>query len=221
MRGFIAYLFFAVIALPASSHAKDYVSTQGALSDDAFYRLVACAAPPGGACERPLVRWPAHVRQELRIGVMRTSALFPDSAAARLALDRAIATINSANIGARFVESTKRPHVQVILSHQPAQSWLQDTGVSGLDGHAMDHAHVHIWWNKQREINRGAIVLSTSLLPSEYESVLLEELVQVLGLITDIDNPDYAGRSIFAADDNLTTTLRGQDLAALRYHHRN
>lgn len=46
--------------------AQDYIETDGLLSDDDFYRLVACAAPPGGDCTKRFLRWssdePLHVQ---------------------------------------------------------------------------------------------------------------------------------------------------------------
>ena len=51
-----AAVLAGLLALPAS--AQDYVATSGPLDDDAFYRLVACGAAPGGACAKPFLRWP-------------------------------------------------------------------------------------------------------------------------------------------------------------------
>ena len=42
------------MALPAA--AQDFVDTNGPLSDEAFYRLVACAAPPNEECAKPFYK---------------------------------------------------------------------------------------------------------------------------------------------------------------------
>jgi hypothetical protein len=53
-------------------------------------------------------------------------------------------------------------------------------------------------------------------------SIILEELVQSLGLTWDINNPYYQNRSIFGqVGDDSVTQLRGQDAMALRRHYPN
>jgi hypothetical protein len=64
----------------------------------------------------------------------------------------------------------------------------------------------------------AAIAISQDIRRREIASVVLEELVQALGLPTDIDSPAYT-RSIFSEADNATVWLRGQDAAALRRHY--
>ena len=64
----------------------------------------------------------------------------------------------------------------------------------------------------------AAIAISQEIRRREIASVVLEELVQALGLPTDIDSPAYT-RSIFSEADNATVWLRGQDAAALRRHY--
>ena len=162
--------------------AADYVETQGRLSDDAFYRLVACGAAPGADCALPFVRWSKTDRADLRVGVMRRAAGFPAPQTADAALDAAIEAINGADAGLTLRQTTRAPHITTI--------------------------------------ERAAIILARDLPPDHYRAVLLEELVQAMGLLTDIRNTAYAGRSIFAADDNLTTALQGQDLVALRRHYK-
>ncbi len=46
------------LALSGQAHAQEFLNRDTALSDDDFYRLVACAAPVNGECGKPFVRWP-------------------------------------------------------------------------------------------------------------------------------------------------------------------
>lgn len=206
-----ALVLGSLVAAPAL--ASDTIETQGQLSDVAFYRLVACGAAPGKTCQRPFVRWTAPA---VRVGIVQTDPGFPDPAAAQAALTNAIAQVNTADLSVKLTASTTDPQIKIVLSDLPADSIIRDTGIEGFDGRRTRHVYVHIWWNADHEITRAAILLSSTLAPDAYRSVMLEELVQALGPITDIRNPAYAGRSLFAADDNITTTLAGQDLVALR-----
>jgi hypothetical protein len=86
------------LALPRPVAAQEFIAVPDLISDEAFYRLVACAAPPGGECAKPFIRWPRERRLRLRVGIAQISEEFADY---RLDLvdrsvDRAIAEINGA-----------------------------------------------------------------------------------------------------------------------------
>ena len=68
------------------------------VSDESFYRLVACAAPPGGDCAKPFVWWPRERRLRLRVGIAQISEGFADYRfdVVDRSVDRAIAEINGA-----------------------------------------------------------------------------------------------------------------------------
>ena len=52
------------------------------------------------------------------------------------------------------------------------------------------------------------------------KSTVLEEVIQSLGLLTDIHNRYYHTRSIFSeTGGGRVTKLRGQDAATLLYHY--
>jgi hypothetical protein len=68
-------------------------------------------------------------------------------------------------------------------------------------------------------IRRVAIVFSTTLDIRAYESVMLEELTQAMGLMTDIRNPYYDAISVFSQDANIAKRLGEQDIMALRRHY--
>jgi hypothetical protein len=69
------------------------------------------------------------------------------------------------------------------------------------------------------EILAAAIVMSTTLGIGSYEGVILEELTQALGLMTDIKSPAYVGVSVLSQDGNRVTRLGQQDKVALRLHY--
>ena len=67
----------------------------------------------------------------------------------------------------------------------------------------------------------GAVIgFSNTITLRQYESVMLEEITQALGLITDIQNPHYLTRSILSQNaDNSLKTLGVQDkMAPIRHY---
>jgi hypothetical protein len=48
---------------------------------------------------------------------------------------------------------------------------------------------------------------------------MLEELTQAMGLMSDIKNPYYEGKSVFSEDSNDSKELGYQDVVALRRHY--
>ena len=69
------------------------------------------------------------------------------------------------------------------------------------------------------EIIAAAIVVSTTLGIASYEGVILEELTQALGLMTDIKSSAYVGVSVLSQDGNRVTRLGAQDKTALKQHY--
>ena len=55
--------------------------------------------------------------------------------------------------------------------------------------------------------------------PGDVAPVVLEELTQAMGLMTDIRNPAYEGVSVFSEDSNAVLRLGAQDKEALRRHY--
>jgi hypothetical protein len=49
--------------------------------------------------------------------------------------------------------------------------------------------------------------------------VVLEELTQAMGLLTDIEGQAYADSSVFSETSNAVRRLSRQDRAALRLHY--
>jgi hypothetical protein len=74
-------LICGLVLLASGAAAQEYVTTAGPLSEIEFYRLVACAAPPGGVCGKPVVRWTLDL--PLRVAITRMDRAFPGGKAKR------------------------------------------------------------------------------------------------------------------------------------------
>ena len=94
---------------------------------------------------------------------------------------------------------------------------MRDTGVPGLDGALLPLGRVALR-ARDGDIREALIAVSAFTRRREIASILLEEITQGLGLMTDIRGPGYA-RSVFSEDGNSTTRLTGQDAMALRRHY--
>ncbi len=208
--------------IPSLGTAQEYIAVPDLISDHNFYRLVACGAPPGGDCSKPFIRWPEDQRLSLRVGIAATADSFPDYKLDLVdsAIDDAITEINAA--GAQlFLERAYAGEggidIPLYLVDTPQGGRLEGTGIPELDGAQLSIARVAIR-SRGGDIQSAAIAISQDIRRREIASVVLEELVQALGLPTDISSPAY-DRSIFAEDANSIVWLRGQDAAALRRHY--
>lgn len=219
IRWGLTLLLCALILGPAQ--AADFVRTNGLLSDRDFYNLVACSAQPGGPCRDTLVKWPPRNARDLTVAITKIDTDYPEAnrVATLSALSHAVAQINTAGAAVALREVSENPDISIRLRNLPAQSVLQGTGFPELDGTVIDGAWVQIWWNGRSEITRGVIILTPEISVPDTRSVMLEELVQSLGLLTDILNPAYRDSSIFAENSNATTHLSGQDSAVLHLHY--
>lgn len=216
------FLGLAVIALPCVAGAEDYVETEGLLGDEDFYRLVACAAPPQEPCRKTLVRWPTE--RPLRVQLTRVDRAFlgGKQKRARAALVRAIKYINRAGTGLslRQVGPDTEADIRIYLIDTDGEAPIEGTGIKGVDGATVTGARVIVWSRSDTGvIQRAKIIFGTRLHIRHYESAMIEELTQSLGLLTDIRNPAYLGVSIFSQDDNESKDLGSQDLMALRRHY--
>jgi len=206
-----------------TAYAQEYIESEGPLSDTDFYRMVACAAPLGGACQKPMVRWSDRKAQTLTVSIYRTDAQFPTELGAGIerALDAALIELNQVPDGPRLrrVADTSRADIRVLLLDIKANSTLTNTQIDGLDGVQIQHAWVQIWWNQNQHITRSAIVFSKEVDPASAPSIMLEELTQSLGFITDLRNTHYEKNSIFSEDSNALTALAPQDIMAIQRHY--
>lgn len=211
---------FLAMVLPAPLAAQEFLRVSGPLSDRDFYRLVSCAARPGGACTKPVVRWSRDRRLSLRTGIAAVSPRFPGYKFDLVdqALDAAIAQING--VGAHlFLERGfgGALDIPLYLLDTPEGALIEGTGNSTIDGAEMSIGRVVIR-SRGEAIQSAAIAISRDIARREIASVVLEELVQAMGLPTDIQSDAY-DRSIFAEESNSVVWLRGQDAEALRLHY--
>lgn len=202
--------------------AEDYIETTGPLSDEDFYRLVACAAPPGAPCGKKTVHW--STARPLRVQLTRIDRAFlgGKQKRARAALTRAIRYINRTGAGISLTEVPEgaEADIRIYLVDTDGTTPITGTGIKGVDGTTVTGARVIVWSRSDSQlIQRAQIVFGTRLHIRHYESAMIEELTQALGLLTDIRNPDYLGKSVFSQDDNLSKDLGPQDVMALRRHY--
>jgi len=204
--------------VPLSAQAQDFVASQGALSDGDFYRLVACAAPPEGKCAKPFYRWD---KTTLTVGITtRTKAfLGGKQKRAEAAVERALQHLNAVETGLTLTQSTAQPDIEIHLLDTPRGTAIQGPAPSPLDGLTMANAITTLRVDNHI-ITKAYIGFSNTLPIRQYESVMLEEITQSLGLLTDIDNPYYRDLSIFSQNsDNSLKTLGTQDKLALIRHY--
>ncbi|MEM9321042.1 MAG: DUF2927 domain-containing protein [Pseudomonadota bacterium] len=211
---------FLLGLMPTPLLAQEFIQVGRVLTDDEFYRLVACAAPPDGPCSKQVVRWPEHRRRALRVGIADVSPAFPSYKFDLVdqAIDRAIAEINAVGADLFLERRFGAPFdVPIYLTDATEGGLIEGTGNSQIDGSAISIGRV-VLRSRGEEIFEAAIAISRDISRREIASVVLEELVQAMGLPTDIDGAAY-DRSIFAEQGNSVVWLRGQDAAALRLHY--
>ncbi|SMX27600.1 hypothetical protein TRP8649_01706 [Pelagimonas phthalicica] len=212
----------ACIALlcPAILRAQEFVETEGLLSDEAFYRLVACAAPPDGTCAKKFLRWPSGDQIRVSLEPLDRAFLGGKQKRAKAALTRAIQYLNRVpmNLSLTQVPPENDADIRIYFVDTDGSEPISGTGLPGVDGQTVAGARV-IVWARNGVINRSVIIFGTRLHIRSYESAMLEELTQALGLLTDIRNPDYDDISIFSQDSNASKTLGPQDIKALQRHY--
>ncbi|MDA7425466.1 DUF2927 domain-containing protein [Thalassococcus lentus] len=200
----------------------EFIETDGLLSDDDFYRLTACGAPPGGDCTKRFSRWP--VDQAVTVGIARMDRAFlgGKQKRAHAALARALQYLNDAGMGLtlQLAAEAAQADIRIYFIDTDGAAPISGTGIEGVDGTTVRGARVMVWAERKTgRIDRARIVFGTRLSIRQYESAMLEELTQSLGLLTDIRNPAYEGVSIFSEDSNASKTFGPQDLMVLRRHY--
>lgn len=217
----LALVLLLTLGVPAMADSQLVVDRP--LSDDDFYKAVACGAPPGGDCVIDTVRWPEPIARDLMVAVVATQTGFAQAHGkdGTRALEAAIAEINStdADLRLRLAKPGERAPIQIWFSDIREGDPIALPGLAFPQGDRMEGARVYIWWNELKDIDRAVIILSRDLLPEEMTSVMLEELTQSLGFLTDLEGSAYAESSIFSETSNAVSRLEGQDRMALRRHY--
>ncbi len=219
--GVLAFL----CCLGSALAAQDYVSVPDeALEDEAFYRLVACAAEPRQGCKKPIVRWSNKDAPHLTLRIVSVSPQYPNQSHSKIhdALDHAIAQINAAGTVVQItrVPARETPDIAVHLVAQTEGEVLRSPPDPDIAGLTLPSGYVHVWWDEKTRLTRALILFSSDIPFEEIYSIALEELLQSTGLVTDIKSDYYVDKSIFSEDGpNEIETLQGQDLFALQRHY--
>lgn len=203
------------MALPAQ--AQDFVDSSGPLDNEAFYRLVACAAPPMSNCAKPFYRWK---KTTITVGIIQRDPAFLGGKLKRAeaAVVRALQRLNTVGMGIRLTAGTS-PDITIHLLDIARGEKITNSTASLLNGLTMANA-ITALDVEDSTVTGAAIGFSNTMTIRQYESVMLEEVTQALGLITDIQNPYYTTRSILSQNaDNSLKTLGIQDTMALIRHY--
>lgn len=210
------------LVLPGLALAQEYVEATGLMHDEDFYRAVACGAPPGGACTKAMVKWDRASPIRVAVRQIDDAYLGGKKLRAAAALERAIQALNAADAGVRLaqVPPDAEAEIEIFLFDLERGAPIAGTGIDGVDGSPLGGASTRMVFERATgHIRRVAIVFSTTLDIRAYESVMLEELTQAMGLMTDIRNPYYDAISVFSQDANIAKRLGEQDIMALRRHY--
>lgn len=218
MKAALLLVLFAQMA-----RAQEAIHTDNPLSDNDFYRLVACAAPPFGACQKDIVRWSPADAVDVSVAIVQIADGYPPDLLPQmnLALDAAIAQVNAthAHLHLTHFDNGVIPDIGIHLLNIVEGDTIRGTGRDPLDGSVIQAAKTQVWWRDDFSIINAAIVFGRDIAPTDLTSIMLEEITQSNGLLTDIDSPYYESQSIFSETSNQLTSLGQQDGMALRRHY--
>jgi hypothetical protein len=212
----VAAALVLAMLVPGAAGADDFVRSDGKHSDGDFFRLIACGRKPGGTCQVPIRRWTDDLARDLTVSRLAdVDAVLPVTAAQiDAALTRAINEINGVGAGVQLRRIEDNAVAPIRLSIRSPRTMA---AVSGETKRARVPVGMVVLDHGTGDRITGANILIGSDIPlTEVNSVVLEELVQSLGLLFDIDNTSYNRLSIFAQNSNGVTRLTGQDATALR-----
>lgn len=220
--GRVFVLMLALLLAAPMAGAETVVRLDRPVADADFHKAVACGARPGGACREAFVRWGRRTRADLRVALLPADREYPAAKAALVAdaVDLALREINGAGTSLRLrqVGADQKPHI--VITRSRLREGDLSRGLRNIpDGIPIGVGYFQIWWNGDKVMERAGIVISSDISPSDIRSVVLEELVQSLGLWHDVEGAGYAGRSVFDNNSNAVQRLTGQDLAILRLHY--
>ena len=205
------------LALSSAVSAQEFLATDTALADNDFYRLVAWATPPKGDCNKPIVRW-AKTELTIEITKMDLAYLGGKKTRAEASLSQAIDEINAAGTAIQLTRDDSNPDFPILFLDIPARSTIQGSGFQVLEGKSISGAGARVL-AKNGMILKSVIIFTTGLEKRAFERVMLEEITQGLGLMTDIGGPYYESRSIFSQSSNALTKLGKRDIIALGRHY--
>lgn len=211
------------LALTASATlAEDAIAVTGPLTDEDFYRLVSCAAPPGGACTGPVLRWDAE--RPIRASLRRIDPgyLGGRKYRAEAAFTRAVRELNAAGAGFRLarVAPDVPAEIGVYFLDLVDGAPIAGTGVDWVDGADVDRITTRVAVDPAGGLIRAAVIVASAALETTaYETAVLAQLTRAMGLMTAVASPAYRGVSVLADDPAGTTRLAPQDITALKRHY--
>ncbi len=216
-------LALAIAATGSLAVAQEFVTAKGRLSNDDFYRLATCAAPPGKDCQKTVARWSDRNARDLTFALVFVAEGFPPRLRAKIeqGLDRGMEELNAsgANLRIRRAKPSERPDIFVRLLDIPEGATIRGTGVRELEGVTIGAATNTLVWNDNRMLVACHITSSNNANLGQVVSGMLEEITQCMGFNTDIGGRYYETRSIFSETSNGLVRLGEQDIMALRRHY--
>lgn len=217
----LAWLMLILLAkVGGAQEIKDGVASTGKLSDENFYRLVACGAEPGKECSSPFVRWKYR---SITYALLPPDPAYPKALADKISkqVDIALAEINRQKSGLTLTRADHLGRAADVLISLPNLIEGQET--KGIPNFGNDQkvgvGLNEIAWDGGNSLYRAGILFTKDLSERDMPSVVLEEIFQSLGFPYDIENPYYTDRSILSQDSNDTVRIEGQDTAALLRHY--
>jgi hypothetical protein len=198
---------------------SDGVTVTRQLSDEEFYRLVTCGAPPGGDCRSNSLRWE---KKTLSVTLVEGSDPLPRRFIPRVAtaLRDAIREVNKTGAGISLRYTTRQDDADIRVLATTIQEGTRLSDKPGFSGSGiMGVGYMTVWSDAEDRIVEAVILISTDITQADLPSVMLEELTQSLGFLYDVEGPAYEGVSILSQTSNATTSLTGQDVRILRMHY--
>ena len=167
------------MAFPAA--AQDFVDSSGPLTDEAFYRLVACAAPPEAECAKPFYRW---TKTNITVGITQSDAAFLGGKIKRAeaSVVRAIQRLNAVGMGITLSAKEIAPDITIHLLDIARGQKIGGSTAPQLNGLSMANA-ITALDVEDGTITGAAIGFSSTMTRRQYEPVVLEEITQALGLL--------------------------------------
>lgn len=216
------------LRLIGTAFAQDYTFSNGKLTDEQFYKAVTCKAKVDAPCQEKPARWPAFLSNQLTVGLAQVqNGTSPEQEKiVTTALQRSVQMINDsgANLKLRYVSGRKAKNAWIkvhIIQPQGPNFLIKGVSLKGMNGLKAQNARTRIYANQNYNIMRAGVTISNTLTdPVQLQAIMLEEVVQSLGLMWDIENPYYNDISIFSQSgpDNLLK-IADQDKAALQRHY--
>ena len=218
----ILILLISTSFVPIAQAQTDYVKVYRKLSDTEFYRLVTCGAPPGGECRIKPAKWSSRDVANLTVRITKADNGFPrrGKKIAQTSVERAVREINNtgSSVKIKHIESGT-PDISIELVDTDERPIMPLTGNWAQDVHRINVGAYYSPFLKGNRIVKCDIAVSNLLDHGVMHSIILEEMVQCLGLRFDVWGKAYRNRSIFSERSNRTKRLVKQDAAIIRLHY--